>query len=120
MLDTLEEGRHGGAFCETRAAWLAARLDEAPERPTLIALHHPPIDTGIDWLTERPDAPWIARLHDVLVGRPNIVGMIAGHVHRPITTHVRRPQPVRLPLDRAAGRARSRRRSIRTCRTAGR
>ena len=86
MLDTLEEGRHGGAYCETRAAWLAERLDSAPERPTLIALHHPPIDTGIDWLTERPDSGWIARLHDVLVGRPNIVGIIAGHVHRPITT----------------------------------
>jgi 3',5'-cyclic-AMP phosphodiesterase len=86
MLDTLQEGRHGGAYCEDRAGWLADRLDSAPERPTLIALHHPPIDTGIDWLTERPDAAWIGRLHDVLVGRPNILGIIAGHVHRPITT----------------------------------
>lgn len=86
VLDTLEEGRHGGSFCEKRAAWLAARLNEAPERPTLIALHHPPIDTGIDWLTESPEAAWIARLHGVLTGRRNIVGMICGHVHRPITT----------------------------------
>ena len=60
VLDTLEVGRHGGGFCEVRAAWLRARLDEAPDRPTLIVLHHPPIATGISWMTENPDADWIA------------------------------------------------------------
>ncbi len=40
-LDTLEDGRHGGAFCEVRADWLAARLAEAPGAPTLIFMHHP-------------------------------------------------------------------------------
>ena len=84
MLDTLEVGRHGGGFCEARAAWLAARLDEAPERPTLIALHHPPIPTGIPWLTEDPDAGWIERLRGAIGGRGNVVAMVAGHVHRPI------------------------------------
>ena len=54
VLDTLEDGRHGGGFCETRAAWLRARLAEAPERPTLIVLHHPPIETGLSWMTENP------------------------------------------------------------------
>ena len=86
VLDTLEVGRHGGGFCETRAAWLRDRLDEAPDRPTLIALHHPPIATGIAWLTERPDAEWIGRLRAVIEGRRNIVAMLAGHVHRSIIT----------------------------------
>jgi Icc protein len=86
VLDTLEVGRHGGGFCETRAAWLEARLDEAPDRPTLIALHHPPIDTGIAWLTEDPQAPWIARLRAAIEGRGNIVAIVAGHVHRSIVT----------------------------------
>ena len=86
VLDTLEEGRHGGGFCSRRDAWLRARLDEAPERPTLIALHHPPIGTGIPWLTEDPAAPWISRLRAAVEGRMNIVAMIAGHVHRPIVT----------------------------------
>ncbi|HEV2867138.1 MAG TPA: phosphodiesterase [Allosphingosinicella sp.] len=86
VLDTLEPGRHGGAFCETRAAWLSERLDEAPERPTLIALHHPPIATGIPWLTEDPDAEWIGRLRGVIEGRRNVVAMVTGHVHRPIIT----------------------------------
>ena len=86
VLDTLEEGRHGGGFCETRAAWLAERLAEQPDRPTLIVLHHPPIETGLSWMTENPDAAWVRRLAEAVSGRANIVAMIAGHLHRPIVT----------------------------------
>ncbi|HEV2817357.1 MAG TPA: phosphodiesterase [Allosphingosinicella sp.] len=86
VLDTLEVGRHGGGFCETRAAWLTARLDEAPGRPTLIVLHHPPIATGLSWMTENPEARWVKRLRAVIAGRTNIVALIAGHLHRPVVT----------------------------------
>ena len=86
VLDTLEPGRHGGAFCETRAAWLRDRLDEMPDRPTAIVLHHPPIETGLSWMTENPDAAWVRRLAEAVSGRTNIVAMIAGHLHRPIVT----------------------------------
>ena len=55
-------GRHGGAFCEARRAWLAARLDEAPDTPTLIFMHHPPVVSGIDWMDPAPDEPWVAPL----------------------------------------------------------
>lgn len=85
VLDTVEEGRHGGAFCEARASWLRERLAEAPHRPTLVALHHPPIDTGMDWLTTSPAEPWLARLDAALSGHEQVIAMIAGHVHRPIT-----------------------------------
>jgi 3',5'-cyclic AMP phosphodiesterase CpdA len=83
VLDTLEEGRHGGAFCEIRAAWLRARLGEAPERPTLLVLHHPPINSGLSWMTENPDAAWITRLEAVVSERSNVVAVVAGHLHRP-------------------------------------
>ncbi|SNS31806.1 3',5'-cyclic AMP phosphodiesterase CpdA [Sphingomonas laterariae] len=86
VLDTLEEGRHGGGFCERRAAWLADRVAEAPDRPTVIVLHHPPIDTGIDWMTAGADEPWVIRLDQALSGHRNIIGMICGHIHRPIVT----------------------------------
>jgi len=86
VLDTLEEGRHGGAFCATRAAWLAARLAEAPTRPTVIVLHHPPIETGIAWMSTAPDEPWVTRLGDVLRGHRQIVGLISGHIHRAIVS----------------------------------
>lgn len=86
MLDTLEEGRHGGGYCETRGAWLEARLAEQPERPTILVLHHPPIETGLSWMTENPEAEWVRRLRSIVEGHPNIVAMLTGHLHRAITT----------------------------------
>jgi 3',5'-cyclic AMP phosphodiesterase CpdA len=80
----LEEGRHAGAFCETRAGWLAARLDETPDQPTIVALHHPPFDSGIAWMTTDPAEPWVARLRLALAGRRNIVALLSGHLHRPV------------------------------------
>ncbi len=86
ILDTLEPGRHGGAFCGTRAAWLKARLAEETEKRTLIVLHHPPIDTGIAWMTANPEAAWVRRLREAMAGADNVIGMIAGHIHRAILT----------------------------------
>lgn len=86
VLDTLEVGRHGGGFCEIRAGWLRDRLAEAPGRPTLLVLHHPPIETGLSWMTENPEAAWVKRLQPIVEGQANIVAMISGHLHRPIVT----------------------------------
>ena len=84
VLDTLEEGLHGGGFCETRAAWLEATLASAPTRPTLIAMHHPPIETGIAWMTTPPDAVWAQRFIQTIKPYDNIVQVLAGHIHRTI------------------------------------
>jgi 3',5'-cyclic AMP phosphodiesterase CpdA len=86
VLDTLEEGRHGGAFCEARADWLNARLDEAPDVRTLIVQHHPPVEVGIPWMNTDPAEPWVERLEACLRGRNNIVGVVCGHIHRAVTT----------------------------------
>ena len=84
VLDTLEEGRHGGSFCKTRADWLDAELAKQPERPTVIALHHPPIKTGIGWLTADPNADWVIRLRDVILKHSQVEHIMAGHIHRSI------------------------------------
>ena len=86
VLDTLEEGRHGGAYCETRAAWLRARLAEAPDRPTLLVLHHPPIESGHSWMTENPQAEWVKRLEAIVAAQSNVVAIVVGHLHRPVVT----------------------------------
>lgn len=86
-LDTLEDGRHGGAFCEARAGWLAARLAEAPAQPTLIFMHHPPVISGIEWMDPAPDEPWMVRLHEVLTGQAQVLAIHCGHLHRQISTH---------------------------------
>ena len=86
VLDTLEDGRHGGGYCEVRASWLRERLAEAPDRKTVLVLHHPPIETGIGWMTTDPAEPWVQRLDAAIGTRGNIVGMISGHIHRSIAT----------------------------------
>lgn len=85
-LDTLEDGRHGGAFCEARADWLSARLAEAQDQPTLIFMHHPPVVAGIDWMDPAPDERWITRLRKVLTGQRQVQAIHCGHLHRQIIT----------------------------------
>lgn len=86
VLDTLDAGRHGGMVCELRANWLKARLAERTEVPTLLVLHHPPVDTGIDWMSALSCEAWVQRLEAVVSPARQVIGMIAGHVHRPIAT----------------------------------
>lgn len=84
VLDTLEEGRHGGAFCEVRAKWLHAELAAHPDTPAVIVMHHPPFDTGIEWLTTDPDEPWVAAFHAAIAGAPQVRAVLSGHIHRAI------------------------------------
>ena len=85
VLDTLEDGRHGGAFCERRQAWLKARLAEDPAMPTLIVMHHPPARSGIEWMDTDADGEWSKRLDDALRGQTQVVGLLAGHLHRAVS-----------------------------------
>lgn len=86
VLDTLDAGRHGGMICEKRATWLKKRLRERKDVPTIIILHHPPVDTGIDWMSALSSEEWVQRLDAVVRPAKQVIGMIAGHVHRPIAT----------------------------------
>lgn len=84
-IDTLEEGRHGGAFCADRAAWLDSELARAVDKPTYIIMHHPPMESGIEWMNTHPCEPWVKRFTDVLHRHPQVRGMICGHLHRSVT-----------------------------------
>lgn len=85
VIDTADAGHHGGAFCSGRAERLRARIDEAGDKPVMIALHHPPIETGIPWMTATQQEPWVQALDGAIGNRPNVT-MICGHIHRSITT----------------------------------
>jgi Icc protein len=83
-LDTTEPGRHGGSFCEVRAKWLSDRLDADPETPVIIAMHHPPVETGLEWLDCGANEPWIGRFGQAIAGRSQVRAILAGHLHRTI------------------------------------
>lgn len=87
MLDSCSDDHHVGQYCERRLAWLRARLAEAPERPTVVALHHPPFDTGIVMM-DAGGADWAAGLVDAIAAYPNVQRILCGHVHRSVQTRV--------------------------------
>jgi 3',5'-cyclic AMP phosphodiesterase CpdA len=82
-LDTLVPGKGGGLLCDERLAWLAARLDEAPARPTLIFMHHPPFLTGIAHM-DRLGLENAEALGAVIRRHPQVEAIVCGHLHRPI------------------------------------
>lgn len=84
-LDTLEHGRHGGAFCDARTGWLGRELAAHRQTPTLIVMHHPPVAAGIEWMDPRPDEPWLNRFEAALSGHRQVVGIACGHLHRPLS-----------------------------------
>lgn len=82
-LDTLVPGQVGGRMCDERLAWLDARLGEAPARPTVVFMHHPPFSTGIVWM-DRFGFDGMEAMGEVIGRHPQVERVVCGHLHRPI------------------------------------
>lgn len=82
-LDTVVPGKGHGEMDAPRLAWLKARLDEQPGRPTLVFMHHPPFPTGLQHM-DSINCRNSAALEELLRGYPNIERVICGHHHRSI------------------------------------
>lgn len=80
-LDISVPGHHHGDFDEATAAWLESALAAEPDRPTLIMLHQPPVETGIGFI----DAYRCFngdRLAAIVSRYPAVERVLCGHVHR--------------------------------------
>jgi 3',5'-cyclic-AMP phosphodiesterase len=89
VVDTTRPGENPGALDETRLSWLDAELAAAPGTPTVLAMHHPPLVTGIPALDEIGLPPEDCRaLGDVLARHPQVRRIVAGHMHRPVTAEL--------------------------------
>lgn len=85
MLDSSVPGAPHGLLGGPTLAWLEATLAAAPDRPALVALHHPPFLTGIRHMDVQnlQDA---AALEAVLARHPQVRALVCGHVHRTVLT----------------------------------
>lgn len=79
-LDTVVPGQDAGLLCAERLRWLDERLAQAPDKPTLIVMHHPPFATGLDVLDQLGLAG--ADAFGAIVARHRQVErIVAGHIH---------------------------------------
>jgi 3',5'-cyclic-AMP phosphodiesterase len=86
MLDSTRPGADAGEFDAGRLAWLEDALSPDLSTPTLLAMHHPPLVTHVPALDALALAAGDrAALADVVRGRPNVLLIMAGHVHRAIS-----------------------------------
>jgi 3',5'-cyclic-AMP phosphodiesterase len=85
VLDSTRPGEDPGELDAKRLAWLETTLAAAPNVPTLLALHHPPLLTGIPAFDEIGLSPADRRaLGEVVAAHPQVRRIVAGHVHRTV------------------------------------
>jgi len=80
-LDTVVARAPHGQLDDGRLDWLAARLDEAPERPTALLMHHPPFRTGYAAMDAMRCFDGDA-LGGLVAKHEQIEGILCGHLHR--------------------------------------
>jgi 3',5'-cyclic AMP phosphodiesterase CpdA len=89
VLDTTIPGDDAGALGPERLDWLDNELASAPEQLTLVAMHHPPLLTGVAlW-----DAMGLARsdvhaLGAVIDRHSQVRRLVGGHFHRAISAEL--------------------------------
>ena len=82
-LDSTIPHESPGMLTREQLAWLDEILASTRDKPTIVALHHPPFWTGIGHMDiqplTNPDG-----LASVIRKHPQVERVIAGHLHRPI------------------------------------
>jgi len=80
------EGTELPELGDSRLNWLQQQL-EASDKPTLIALHHPPMTTGIE-LIDMGGSEWFQGLESLLAKHPQVGLVICGHCHADLYGHI--------------------------------
>jgi len=79
-LDTLVPQSSAGALDDPTLDFLESALRGAPQKPTLIAMHHPPFKSGIRFMDDI-GLEGIQQLDDILKSAKNDIRIICGHLH---------------------------------------
>jgi 3',5'-cyclic-AMP phosphodiesterase len=87
MLDTVVPGAHHGELRPEQLGWLDSVLSQAPDKPTMIAMHHPPIACGMPRL-DRVNLRDADAFAAVLARHPQVDRVVCGHHHRAIAGRV--------------------------------
>jgi len=83
VADTSIPGCHWGGLSDDVAIWLAAKLSEDLDRPTIVFTHHAPFATGLPAMDEGFEQ---ADTFAAILGQHHNLRLCCGHTHTPITT----------------------------------
>ena len=83
-LDSLVAGESHGALEPETIGFLSEALAAEPDAPTLIALHHPPFETGIAHMDRTRLFDGAGELKRIVAANRQVRRILCGHVHRSI------------------------------------
>jgi Icc protein len=104
-LDSTAPGQDAGRLDAERLAWLEQTLAAAAEQPTLLAMHHPPLVTGVAPWDEigLPEEDRLA-LGELLARHPQVLRIVGGHMHRTIVSELAGRSVLSVPSTYLQGR----------------
>jgi len=83
VFDSNVPGRDAGEYSQEQLRWLDETLRERPGAPTLLALHHPPLPTGVpEWDEINLTAADREGLAEIVAQHPQLRIIAGGHLHR--------------------------------------
>ena len=86
-LDSRSNGiDHAGGFSDEQFDWFRKQLAVAPNQPTIIALHHPPLGMGRDQVSELGFARGDELHAAIKQSGARVDVVLSGHVHQPVDT----------------------------------
>ena len=83
VFDSNVPGQDPGRYDAEHLRWLDSELSAQPDRPTLLAMHHPPLATGIrEWDEINLEPGQRELLAEVVARHPQLRAIVGGHLHR--------------------------------------
>lgn len=87
VLDSSVPNKIGGSFEPGQLDWLKGELDNHPELPKLLVMHHAPaLDANPDMEWESLSIADTEALRDAVAGK-NVIGILSGHIHFDRVSH---------------------------------
>lgn len=83
VFDSNVPGQDPGRYDPQQLRWLDDELRRQPDRPTLLAMHHPPLATAVpewDGINLEPGQREV--LAEVVARHPQLRAIVGGHLHR--------------------------------------
>ena len=83
VLDSNVPGQDPGRYAPEQLRWLDSELRAQPDRPTLLAMHHPPLATAVrEWDGINLEPGQREALAEVVARHPQLRAIAGGHLHR--------------------------------------